>query len=123
LAIAAFFLAPALFGFSQAAAGAARAVAWAYLGLVLLTAYPLGLIKWIPFTVHGGIELITSVALLALPWLAGFSEDSAGRNFFVSSGFALFAVWLMTDYKALGVGPRAGVSRRSGVEDRPLTRV
>ena len=41
----------------------------AYVLIVVFTAYPLGLVKAIPFTVHGTIELILSPLLIALPWL------------------------------------------------------
>jgi len=98
--IAALFAAPSLFRFVSEAAGVSYTLGVVYIGLVLATAYPLGLFKWIPFTVHGTIELILSPLLVIMPWLAGFSFDPISRNFFIVSGVALFFVWLTTDYKA-----------------------
>jgi hypothetical protein len=96
-------VAPSLFRFTNEAATVCYVLAVIYLGLVLLTAYPLGLIKLIPFTLHGAIELVLSPLLIAMPWLAGFSYDRPGRYFFIAAGLALFVVWLITDYKAADI--------------------
>lgn len=76
------------------------AVGASVLLLSLLTRYPLGVLRVIPFTVHGAIEFIAAIALIAMPWLAGFDGVPPARNFFVGAGVALFAVWMTTDYKA-----------------------
>jgi hypothetical protein len=100
LAVALLVLAPTLFNFSGVAAGLCYGLAVVQLGMSLLTAYPLGAAKLIPFTVHGTIELITSIALIAAPFLFGFSGIAAARNFFIIGGVVLFLVWLTTNYKA-----------------------
>jgi hypothetical protein len=97
------FIAPPLLGFPGVAASVSYILGAAYLALVLLTAYPLGLAKLIPFTVHGTIELVLSPLLVAMPWLAGFSEYNAAQYFYVIGGIALFFVWLTTDYKAADI--------------------
>jgi hypothetical protein len=83
----------------------------------LLTAYPLGAAKIIPFTVHGSIEAATSVLLVIAPFLFGFSDIPSARNFFIIGGIALFAVWLTTNYRAAGRPVRGGlgVGRRAHV--------
>lgn len=78
----------------------AYAVGLAYLGLVVLTAYPGGAIRIIPFTVHGTIEFITAFALIASPWALGFAGDTTARNLFVAMGAMLFVVWMVSDYRA-----------------------
>lgn len=85
----------------------------------LLTRYPLGLLRLIPFSVHGGIEFIGSLALIASPWLMGFNEVDLARNFFVGTGVALFAVWLTTDYGGAEVARVGVVSRATQSRSQP----
>lgn len=98
---ASFGLAPFLFAFNDSIVEEVLcfAVAGTILVLSLLTRYPLGLLRLIPFPVHGAVEFIASLGLIGLPWLAGFSEDPLARNFFIVNGVLLFAVWLVTDYR------------------------
>lgn len=92
--------APSLLSFAGIAATLCYVTAIAVLGLSLFTRYDLGLVKLIPFPVHGTIELIASIAFVACPWLFGFAEVEISRNFFVAAGALLFGVWLITDYRA-----------------------
>lgn len=96
-------VAPSLFRFDSEAATVTYVLAVLYLGMVLLTAYPLGVFKLIPFTVHGMVELVLSPLLVAMPWIAGFSFDPGARYFYIVAGIALFFVWLTTDYKAADI--------------------
>jgi hypothetical protein len=101
LAVGGFFSAPYLFGFAgTSAATASQVVGGLHLTLSLLTAYPLGAIRAIPFPVHGTIELVTAFLLMALPWLMGFTGLEAARNFFVGSGIVLVGLVSITNYKA-----------------------
>jgi hypothetical protein len=93
-------LAPSLFDFGGAAAGLCYFLSAAFLGLSLLTAYPLGAAKVIPFTVHGAVEAGTAVFLVLAPFLFGFSDVDGARNFFIASGVVLGIVFALTDYKA-----------------------
>ena len=108
LAVLYFLAAPSLFGFSGLPATIFYVIAAAHLVLTLLTAYPLGVVKVIPFNLHGGIELLAGIALVALPWLLGFANtDILARNLYVISGVALFIVWLVTDYRTAEVNQEA----------------
>ncbi len=101
LAVALLFLAPSLFGFNGTTAGnLSYLIGIVQLGLSLTTAYPMGLIRAIPFPVHGMIELTAGIAMLFLPWMFGFTELAAARNFFVISGLILGFVWSTTNYRA-----------------------
>lgn len=97
-------LAPTLFGFTGTPAALCYVVAILQMGMSLMTSYPLGLARVIPFTVHGGIELFTAVGLVLVPYLLDFSDITAARNFFIASGIGLGGVWLTTDYKAEDAG-------------------
>lgn len=103
--VVAFALAPTLFGFSLMPARISYVLAAVHLLLTLFTAFPLGVVKLVPFTIHGGIELIVSIVLVATPWLFSFVGEPAARNFYVAFGVVVFLVWLVTDYKAAGPSP------------------
>jgi hypothetical protein len=106
-------VAPGLVGFGGTAATLCYVLAALYLGLVVLTAYPLGVVKVVPFTVHGAVELILAPVLAALPWIAGFADMLPARRFYLVMAFALAGVWLVTDYKAAERDPRSHRPRRS----------
>jgi hypothetical protein len=107
-----FLLAPALFGFSGTAATLAYASGLVYIATSLLTRYPLGAIKLIPFPVHGVLESIMAAAWIISPWLFGFADLVAARNFFIIAGVALLAVVAVTDYQAAEREGYAGQERR-----------
>lgn len=98
--VIAFALAPTIFGLTGLAATLAYVLAVVHLALTLLTAFPLGVVGLVPFTIHGWIELLVSVGLVALPFIAGFSDVPIARNFYIAAGIVVFIVWLITNYKA-----------------------
>jgi len=100
IVVVAFALAPTIFGFSPVPTRISYALAVVHLLLTLCTAFPMGVLKLVPFTVHGGIELIVFIALLAMPWLFAFAGEPNARNFYVVFGVVIFLVYLTTDYKA-----------------------
>jgi hypothetical protein len=94
-----FAAAPTLFGFDGTPQILCYVLAAVYLGTSLLTAYPLGALKVIPFPVHGAIEAILAPLFALFPWLMGFSGIPAARNFFLVAAGAVALLWLVTDYK------------------------
>ncbi|WP_438020600.1 hypothetical protein WMF18_16645 [Sorangium sp. So ce315] len=104
-----FLLAPSLFGFSGLPETLCYILGAVHVGMTLLTAYPLGAAKIIPFPVHGALEAVVAVFLVAAPWLFSFDEAAAARNFFIVSGVAVVLVWLVTDYRSVYTTTTAGV--------------
>jgi hypothetical protein len=104
LVVVAFALAPTLLDFSKTPATISYVLAAVHLTETLITKFPLGLIKILPFTVHGSIEFVLSFVLVAMPWIFGYADEPAARNYYVASGIGLFLVWVMTDYKAADRG-------------------
>ena len=99
LTVLAFAVAPSLLGFTGTPATVSYALAVIHLSMTLLTAYPLGAVKVIPFPIHGMVELFVGALLVAAPYLLGFAREGAARNFFAASGIVTLVVFLITDYK------------------------
>ncbi|UOQ78605.1 hypothetical protein MUN84_08720 [Hymenobacter sp. 5516J-16] len=52
-----------------------------------MTDFPLSVMRMIPFPMHGGLELVSGLALLAAPFIFGFHDDNTlARNFFMVMG-------------------------------------
>lgn len=95
-----FLVLPSLLEFPPPAATASYVIGVVYIIASLITRYPLGLVKLLPFPVHGVIESLMAISWIALPWLMGFAEHTASRNFFVAAGVALLGVVAITNYRA-----------------------
>ena len=111
LVVAAFALAPSLCGFSSSTATLSYVIAGIHLVMSLITAYPFGILKLIPFPVHGALEFIVAIGLIGLPWIAGFAPEAVARNFYIGAGITVFLVVLMTDYKTVARPQPLTVSR------------
>ena len=74
-----------------------------HLLLTVLTYFPFGVIKIIPFKLHGHIELLVSVVLVTTPLYIGnlTALDSKSEEFFLGGfGVFVFITWLFSDYNA-----------------------
>lgn len=101
LTVAFFGLAPFLFGLTGTYATVCYVLAAGYLVITVLTDFPLGAMRIIPFPVHGGFELVSGPMFIAAPFLFGFADASpTARNLFIASGVVFLLVWFITDWKA-----------------------
>jgi hypothetical protein len=96
--VAAFLNAPMVFGFHGIPAAIVYWLAGIHLLMTGCTDFPLGAFKWIPFRIHGVIELLAGIFLLVAPWVFSFAQDSAARNFFLAIGVVVLVVVALTDY-------------------------
>ena len=96
--VAAFLNAPMVFGFHGTPAAIAYWLAGVHLLMTGCTNFPVGFFMWIPFKVHGVIELLAGIFILLAPWIFGFAQDAAARNFFVAMAIILLVVVALTDY-------------------------
>lgn len=94
-----FLLAPTLFGLNQLPALLAYSLAVVHLIVTLTSDFPFGIIKIIPFPIHGWIERIVGPTLVAIPFILDFSSDEIARNFYIAAGIVIIAVGLLTDYR------------------------
>lgn len=88
-----------IFGFSETAVGTGFVLGAVLIVISLLTDYPLGLIKVIPFVVHSAADYLGAAALITAPFVLGFNDsDTRSAASYVVMGVALVAVSLITDY-------------------------
>lgn len=99
LTVVIFLLAPTLLGLSEVPAMLAYGLAVVHLAVTLVSGFPFGAIKLIPFTLQGWIERIVGPVLVAIPFILGFSDESLARNFYIAVGIIIIMVGLLTDYR------------------------
>jgi hypothetical protein len=92
-----FLAAPSLMGLSGLARTIAYVLAGIHLAMTLVTAFPLGAVKLLPFTIHGWVERIVGPVLILLPFV--FSFDGLARGFYIFIGIIIIIVGLLTDYR------------------------
>ncbi|MEO6131331.1 MAG: hypothetical protein ABIQ02_05755 [Saprospiraceae bacterium] len=99
LVVVFLLLSPTLFGMGEVTATFTYVLAVIHLLLTITTNFEFGLLKIIPFKIHGMIELIVSIALIGVAFYLGSLEGELARNFYIGFGIAVFLTWLITDYK------------------------
>lgn len=91
-----FIGAPLLFQFPMHARWVAFTVAGTHLTMTMLTNYPGGLIKLIPFRIHLLLELLLGPCLIAMPWLLHFSSHPLAMGLFTGWGVISFSTYFVT---------------------------
>ncbi|HWW55098.1 MAG TPA: hypothetical protein VNY84_15080 [Acidimicrobiales bacterium] len=122
-AIADYAVAAALIVVAAIAGGPANVVAvgvvvgTVVLVVSMLTRYPLGVVKVLPFKVHSAGDYLAASLLVASPFALGFTHSHAALSvFYVGAGLAVAAVSLITNYQySLPVVP--AVASRQAVID------
>ena len=70
------------------------------LAVSMLTKYPLGVVKVLPFTIHSAGDYLAAALLLGAPWVLNFADGDGGlAAFYVVAGAAVLAVSLVTNYQ------------------------
>ena len=70
------------------------------LAVSMLTKYPLGVMKVLPFEVHSGGDYLAAALLVLAPFALGFTDTDGGLSaFYVVAGLAVLAVSLVTNYQ------------------------
>ena len=66
----------------------------------MLTKYPLGVVKVLPFTVHSAGDYLAAALLVLSPFALGFNNSDTGLTaFYIAAGVAVLAVSLITNYQ------------------------
>jgi hypothetical protein len=70
------------------------------LAVSMLTRYPLGVVKVLPFTVHSAGDYLAAALLIVSPFALGYTDTDGGlAAFYVAAGIAVLAVSLITNYQ------------------------
>lgn len=93
--VALFALAPTVLGLVGLAATVSYALAAIHLLMTVTTAFPLGAVAVVPFRLHGTVELVVGVVLVAAAFLL---FEGTARTFYLVMGLVILAVWAATDY-------------------------
>ena len=95
---AAVAAAPAMMKMPKPATALFETLAATYTGISAFTDYPLSVTRAIPFKAHGAAELISAIALPAMPWVLGFSKHRAARNLCFGLAAVTLVVAALTDW-------------------------
>jgi predicted Kef-type K+ transport protein len=90
---------PGVAGFRGPQATICYLLAAVHFLLTIITRFPLGVTKTVPFWLHGAVEIVVAALLVILPWLANFSRGINSRNFFVLIGVLIAVIFALTDYR------------------------
>jgi hypothetical protein len=87
-------------GGSAGAVGTGVVVGATVLAVSMLTKYPLGVAKVLPFPVHSAGDYLAAALLLAAPWVLNFADGDGGLTaFYIAAGAAVLLVSLVTNYQ------------------------
>lgn len=87
-------------GNSAAATATGVVVGAVVLAVSMLTQYPLGVVKVLPFRVHSLGDYAAAALLVGAPFALGFADTQPGLSaFYIASGLAVLAVSLITNYQ------------------------
>ena len=87
-------------GVSTAAVATGVVVGAVVLVVSMLTRYPLGVVKVLPFTVHSAGHYLAAALLIIAPFALSFSHSDSGLTAaYIAGGVAVLAVSLITNYQ------------------------
>jgi hypothetical protein len=95
-----FFAAPFVLEFDSGAAVAASIVAGAVvLFLAASTEGPTSLINYVPLAAHVVLDYLLALVFIAMPFIGGFSDETAPTAFFIGIGALHLLVTIGTRFK------------------------
>ena len=103
-------------GASNGAVGTGVVVGITVLVVSMLTKYPLGIFKVLPFTIHSAGDYLAAALLLGAPWVLNFNGETGITAFYVVAGIAVLAVSLITNYQ---YSPKRSWSAAPGAAPSP----
>ena|SRR5436305_3253142 len=80
---------------------------WAYVfggvlfAMAILTRYPLGIFKIIGLGIHGFVELLIAICLIAAPWYGNFTSGVTAPRFYLTIGIMMLVLWFLTDFRGV----------------------
>lgn len=105
-----FLASPTLIGLTGAAATVAYALAGVHALMTLITDFPLGAAKVLPFAYHGWVERVVGPVLIVLAF--GIGSDAPARIFYVAMGVTIVLVGLLSHYQGTKPEPEPATGAR-----------
>lgn len=108
-AAALLIVAPFVLDFDSGSATAlAIVVGVVILAIAAATEGPTSLVNQIPRPAHVALDYVLVVLLIALPFLAGFSDETAPTALFIGLGVVHLLVTIGTRFRSGAVAPKRG---------------
>ncbi len=101
LLIVFLFASPTLFKMDGSLCTITYTLAAVHLLMTVLTNFELGLIKVIPFRIHGLIEIVVSLILASLSFWFYKNGNELGFYFYMLLAIAIMIVFILTDFKSV----------------------
>lgn len=92
--------APTIFKMEGTLSTLTYALAGVHFALTALTAFEVGLVKVIPFKVHGFIEIVVAIALASVALWFKNNDNEKGFYFYLGLAVVIMIVFLLTDFKS-----------------------
>lgn len=91
---------PTLFHLPEKTALFTYVLGTVHLIVTVTTDFKFGLIKLIPFKLHGWIEIVVSFVLIGVAFYLQTIEGALSRNFYFGIAGLIFITWFITDYSS-----------------------
>lgn len=92
--------APTLFKMEGTLCTFTYVLAGVHFALTALTAFEVGLVKVIPFKVHGIIEVVVAAVLTGVAFWFKRNDNELGFYFYLGLAIVIMIVFLLTDFKS-----------------------
>ena len=92
--------APTLFQMEGTLCTFTYVLAGVHFALTALTAFEVGLVKVIPFRIHGLIEIVVSIALAGVAFWFRSNDNETGFYFYLALAIVIMIVFLLTDFRS-----------------------
>ncbi|MDQ3683335.1 MAG: hypothetical protein M3352_09720 [Bacteroidota bacterium] len=92
--------APTIFQMKDTLCTFTYVLAGVHFALTALTAFEVGLVKFIPFRIHGMLEVVVSIALAGIALWFRNSGNDLGFYFYIGLAIVIMIVFLLTDFKS-----------------------
>jgi hypothetical protein len=113
---AVLILAALMVGGTAGAVGTGVVVGATVLVVSMMTRYPLGVVKVLPFQVHSAGDYLAAALLLVAPFALNFRQSDGGLTaLYIVAGVAVLAVSLITNYQYGPQAATASAARKSRV--------
>ena len=98
-AVVALFAAPFVLSFDGDATATSIVAAIVLLVIAATTDGPTSLVNQIPLTAHIALDYVFALLLIAMPFIAGFSDETAPTVFFIALGVLHLLVTIGTRFR------------------------